>query len=251
MSLEKIKSVGVIGYGRFGKLLASLIKQNYPAVSLSIFSNSNNIDQELFFDLETVCSSALIIPCVPISNFEETIKKISEFLHSNQIVMDVCSVKIYPRDILLKLVSDRAQIVGSHPMFGPATYEKRGNSIEGLQVVLDNINCSAESFAEIEEFWKNMGLNLVYVEANEHDRLAAKFQFISLCTATMVRSLGLARSSIDTPSARAMLNFIEMISVDESLIRDLYNFNPYCKDEFKKLEGAFDSVRNLLTGQAG
>ena len=94
--MNTIKTVGIIGYGRFGHLLEALFKKIRSSIDLKIYSKSVVSDSERFFSFEDTIKCDLIIPAVPIHAFENVIKKISKKSKGNSIIMDVCSVKAYP-----------------------------------------------------------------------------------------------------------------------------------------------------------
>ncbi|MGI6524290.1 MAG: prephenate dehydrogenase/arogenate dehydrogenase family protein [Bdellovibrionota bacterium] len=243
---EHFETVGFIGYGKFTKLLISLFTKYMPKATLRVSSRSNESDGVLFFDKPTVCSSELIIPCVPIRNFETTIKEISPLLKSGQTILDVCSVKVHPKEVLLNNITEGVNLIGSHPMFGPASYEKLAGDLRGCCVIIEKIRSQVEPFAIIKGFFTALNLTLVEMTAEEHDKKAAKFQFITLSAATILKKLNIQRESIDTPSALKMLDFLDMISVDADLVLDLYKYNPYCHEEFKRFEDAFEQLRTEL-----
>ena len=97
---SKLKQVGVIGYGRFGKVLCDILLKKYQVL---IYDNSSNKEKELQFSvLEKVLESHLVFVAVPIRSFEEIIQEVSKYSLYNTTIIDVCSVKVYPVDIMKK-----------------------------------------------------------------------------------------------------------------------------------------------------
>ncbi len=240
------KSVGIIGYGKFSRLLIELFEKYAPGITVLVYSRSNPVDEKLFYSLESVASADLIIPSVPIRGFRDTLINIAKYLHEGQVVMDVCSVKEYPKETMLTVLPETVDIVCSHPMFGPASYKKLNGKLDSCHVVMENVRAAAEKYHALKEFFNACSLEVVEMTAAEHDKLAANFQFITLTTATALKKLNLSRSAIDTPSAGVMLDFLEMISVDSDLVHDLYTYNKYCKEQFLRLKAAFDEISGEL-----
>src|SRR3990167_899388 len=116
--MNTIKTVGIIGYGRFGLLLESLIKKIRPSIDLKVYSRNISPDLKLFFSFEDTAQCDLIFPAVPIHSFENVIKKISKKVKPGSIVMDVCSVKTHPIKIMEKYLPLAVTIIASHPLFG-------------------------------------------------------------------------------------------------------------------------------------
>lgn len=245
-----IQSIGIIGYGRFGSLVHRLLADRLPgSIEFRIFNLEPS--ETVLTTLSHTASADIVIPCVPIKAFKGVISDIAGFVQPGSLVLDVCSVKIHPRAIMLDTLPDTVSCIGMHPMFGPGTYQKRlesapENPLEGLTVVIDRIQCSEDLYTMVINFLKKQSLHAVEMSADEHDRLAARFQFICLTTAFILKKLNLERSSIDTESAALMLDYLEMISVDKQLVKDLYQYNPYCAQELRMFDSAFNEFIAFL-----
>lgn len=242
-------SIGIIGYGRFGRLLSKVLTKAVPEVDIRVWSRSAQPDSHLV-DQSTALASSLIIPAVPIREFASTMANIAPQLNPGQVVLDVCSVKLMPRAVMLKELAGGIDIVASHPMFGPASYEKLGNTLNGCTIVLEAVRCNPNKYKALITLFKSMGLNILEIDAEEHDRLAARSQFITLTHAMVLKQLNLRRSRIDTASTEALLDCLEMISVDLTLVEDLYRFNPFCKKELSKLITSFNKLTELLAASS-
>lgn len=97
------KTIGVVGFGKFGKIVCQYLFPKNPVV---IFSP--NIQNEIVPNnckkcnsVEEVIKSAdIIIPAVPIRTFGTVCKQIAQIVTPEKIIMDVCSVKEYPVSIM-------------------------------------------------------------------------------------------------------------------------------------------------------
>ncbi len=107
-------SMGVIGFGRFGKLITKYLSEDFEVFVHSRSGKDKEIKKinAIPVSLKEVCKKDIIIPCVPISAFEETLHKIKKIVKANSLVVDVCSVKEYPVNLI-------KNILKSHP-FGVA-----------------------------------------------------------------------------------------------------------------------------------
>src|SRR5210317_1375993 len=113
--------IGIIGFGRFGKLVS-----HYLAQDLEVFVyNRSDKSSEIVrtgarpASLETVCRQDIVIPCVPISSFRDNLKSIAPLLKPDSLVIDVCSVKEYPVRWMTQDLPASVSILATHPMFGP------------------------------------------------------------------------------------------------------------------------------------
>ena len=116
-----MKSVGIIGFGRFGKILANILQKGYSisAYDLKETHSTSNVN---FCSLDKVLDERVIFIAVPIRNFKALIKDISPKLKNGTTLIDVCSVKSFPVNVMLKYVSKGIGIIATHPMFGPDSF---------------------------------------------------------------------------------------------------------------------------------
>lgn len=107
---------------------------------------------------------------------------------SGVLVSDVLSVKQYPHDLFLKCLPESADILCTHPMFGP---ESGANSWKGLPFVFEVVRVDpqrkhvCDSFLDI---WKREQCRMVHMSSFQHDAYAASTQFITHTTG-MVSSM--------------------------------------------------------------
>ncbi len=106
-----------------------------------------------------------------------------------------------------------------------------------------------QALKTVEAFFSMLKVKIEYVDADEHDRLAARFQFLTLCNALMLKDLNLSRSQIDTPSSRLLQEFVELVSVDHQLLQDLFEYNPYCVSQWESMKDAFRLLEQLFEGR--
>jgi len=73
-------NIGIIGFGRFGQLIATILKREY---SITAYDNKDKKEEaknaNIKWDtLENVCQQDLIILAVPISEIENLLKEIKD-----------------------------------------------------------------------------------------------------------------------------------------------------------------------------
>ena len=124
--------VSLIGHGRLGKLISGFLSRD---VDLEIF------DQSIDRPLSDISQSSVVLLCVPISQMEKVCQEIAPHLKENTLVIDVCSVKEYPMNVMKKNLPDHVQILGTHPMFGPIVFTIHylvQNSFYAMKAVVKN-----------------------------------------------------------------------------------------------------------------
>ena len=72
-----MKKAGIIGYGRFGKVLSDLLKKQYE---VNIYDPENK-SGESSKSMEEVLECVLVFVAVPINVFEEVIQEISKYMY--------------------------------------------------------------------------------------------------------------------------------------------------------------------------
>jgi prephenate dehydrogenase len=88
-----------------------------------------------------------VLICVSISSFEEIVKKISPAVHAGQPIMDICSIKEYPVNIMHQHLKE-ALVLGTHPVFGPGS-----NGVAHKAYVLTPTNPEEQLYAEEFKKW--------------------------------------------------------------------------------------------------
>jgi prephenate dehydrogenase len=115
-----MSGIGIIGFGRFGKLAARYLSKDF---SIVVFTRSDK--KEAINDcgarpvsFETACRQPIVILCTPISAMRESLRQVAPLLREDALVVDVCSVKVYPVQWMRELLPETVSILPTHPMFG-------------------------------------------------------------------------------------------------------------------------------------
>jgi prephenate dehydrogenase len=178
--------------------------------------------------------------CVAISAVEEVLMRTSAHLSPGSIVMDTCSVKTYPVDLMQRLLPDTVSILGTHPMFGP---DSARNGMGGLPLILCPARVSDSQTAEWREFFTSMGLVVSVMSPDEHDKEAAFTQGVTHYIGRVLSDFGVRRSSIGTVGFNKLLEIVEQTCNDPwQLFLDLQRYNPYTGEMRSRLSRSLDSV---------
>lgn len=209
-------TVKIIGMGRFGTLLAEIIKKHFPEADL----------------VEKVEEADVVFPCVPIRAFEGVIKEIAPKLKKGALVIDVCSVKVHPVKIMKKHLPKHIQIIASHPLFGP---DSAKNGLKDLKIMLWNISAKKSTFNNIKSQCQKLKLEVIEITPEEHDKLMAFSQAYTFFVGKIGRELNLRPTSLDTEGFRQTLKIQQYVVNDsEELFVDMQKFNPFTKSMRKK-----------------
>ncbi|MEM2463943.1 MAG: prephenate dehydrogenase/arogenate dehydrogenase family protein [Candidatus Bathyarchaeia archaeon] len=164
--------IAIIGAGRMGRWFAKFFQEQGFTVVASdkdrekLQKLKGELNVEIANNVKAVESADRILVCVPIDNFEDVIKEISTRIRLGQEVMDICSVKEAPVNIMHKHISN-AVTLGTHPMFGPGA-----KSLKGQNFVLTPTNSKEQALAEDFGKWlESKGANVFFMTPQEHDKI--------------------------------------------------------------------------------
>jgi prephenate dehydrogenase len=87
-------------------------------------------------DLEKVAASDVVILAVPVSAIPAPAQAIAPHIRGGALVMDVASVKIRPAKAMQKFLPKHADIICTHPLFGPQSAK---DGLKGHKIVVSNI----------------------------------------------------------------------------------------------------------------
>ena len=228
------KTVSVIGYGRFGELLANILSAEF---SVRVFEpntaqklQGSNIE---FVTEEQALDSEVLFYCVPISKFEEVLKHHIQILEkrktgeaAQKFFVDVLSVKTYSKEIFERNLPKGAQALLTHPMFGPDSVAVKG--LDGQRIVLDKFKSSEQNYQLWKSFFERQKLNVIEMTADEHDRLAAQSQGLTHFVGRMLGECDFEKTPIDTFGATMLNQIREQVCNDSwQLFEDLQKYNPH------------------------
>ncbi len=248
----KKKTIGIIGFGRFGILCASVLSNHFEVKVYHYRKKTLNekIAEKLHvkltdFDEVVVCD--YLILAVPISNTKKLIRKITKKILPHTVVIDTCSVKKIPCKWMLEILPKENEILGSHPMFGPVTtkfdLEKNYFKLDDKQIVLCPIRISDEKLAEIKQFLKKLKLETLLVSPKEHDFQNAKTLSLVHFLGRSLTNAGIGEQQIFTPGYADLLKILPHTNNDNwQLFFDMNNYNPYAK---KVREKFLDSCNKI------
>ncbi len=242
--------VGIIGFGRFGRIAARIIQSGFPGVRILVFARkrerlgkSGGIE---FTTLDDVCSSDVIVPCVPISAFEEVIKSISGKLKPGALVVDVCSVKVYPVEVMTKYLPAGVEILATHPNFGPDS-ARRG--LKGLKIILHKVRISASRYDRIKQSCQALGLEVLEMSPEEHDKLMAYSMAYTHLIGRVGERMNLKNTPIDTQGFAQLMKVQDYVVNDTfTLFQDMQRYNPYAKEMRRRLRQALAEIEAGLGG---
>ncbi|CDF35183.1 unnamed protein product [Chondrus crispus] len=259
-------TIGVVGFGNFGQFISRFFARQGHRV---IGQSRGNYDEKAAAigceyvnkpDLLMDAKPDVVIFCTSIMSLHTVLSKFPVHRLSGVLVADVLSVKMYPHDLLIRMLPSSADIVCTHPMFGP---ESGRDSWKGLPFVYDVVRVDPLRKKVCNNFismWKREECKMVAMESFEHDEYAASTQFITHTTGTLARSsirangvgrmlseLNVVSTPINTRGFESLLSVVDTTTKDsDDLFYGLYKYNPQARAQLDKLESALRNIRTRL-----
>jgi len=236
-----ITSIGIVGYGHFGQFLAALAERFFPEVTVKIYSRRAEVDTQTFFSLEEVAVCDVVILCGAIKEYEEQIKTAVKLSLPETIIVDVATVKKHTSE-LLRTHCEGRRFLSTHPMFGPESYKKHGGAVTGFRIVVTDYVLANDQYQILKNTFASLGFVIIDMAADEHDKHLAETLFLTHYVGQSIIKAGFGRTAIDTLSFQFLMDAVESVKDDIELFRDVYQFNPYCKEVAERLHRAQESV---------
>jgi prephenate dehydrogenase len=230
--------IGIIGYGRFGKLTARYLAEDFDVAVYHRTDKSDSIGRTgaRAASLETVCRQDIVIPCVPISALGEVLQDIKPLLRPDTLVVDVCSVKEYPVGLMIELLPRTVSILATHPMFGP---DSASDSLQGRKICLCKVRIPENDYQNIKAYLTAKGLVVIEATAEAHDEQIATSLSLTHFIGRTLSEYGAGPLDIDTEGYKRLLHILEVVERDTwQLFLDMNRYN----DHAAKKRAAFLAV---------
>ncbi len=225
----------------------------HPYANILVATRQRDVKTDLtcrFVDTAEALSQSIVIPSMPSQHLESYFDENAKFLKPGSLVVDVCSVKVKPVEILRRVLPQEVDILASHPLFGPASAK---NTTAGHQIMLYPVRIENAKYETIKKFLSDtLQLRIIECTPEEHDRTLAYVQGLS-------HYIGRVMQAMDIPNTELMTNaYVDLLDMKriqggdswelfESIMRD----NPYAGNvhaEFQQACKALDVKLGLDRG---
>ncbi len=230
--------------------MAEILKPDFDVLVYNYGNIRSKIEEHgcRAVNLEDAVSADAVFLGPPISKFEEVIRVAQDLIRGRKpkLLIDVLSVKTYPREILRRYFGHDCEALLTHPVFGPDSVRANGG-LSGLPIIMDKFTASPGSYSFWKEYFVSKGIRAVEMGADEHDRLAANSQGIAHFIGRVLEDFGFSPTPIDSLGA-VKLHEVETLAVNDTqeLFRDLQLKNPCTKAMRVKLGDSVERVYNRL-----
>ena len=241
------KKISIVGFGRFGKTLYELLKDDFEVVVFDKKKPGAKLAKGAEFTnkLADIYDSDAIFYAVPIREFENVIVAHKKFFKENHVLIDVLSVKVHAEKVFEKyLKGTKVQSILTHPMFGPDSVQ---DGFKGLPIILDKFRANVDVYNFWKKYFAKKGLRVIEMSATEHDKLAARSQGLTHFIGRLLDSFGFEPTRIDSLGAKKLFEVKAQTCNDTwQLFNDLQHYNPHTKQMRIKLGDCYDKLYNKL-----
>lgn len=237
-----MNEIGIIGLGRFGKVLVNILQKGYRIYGYDI-GNIDSVPGVTVCGLEKVLKQKVIFIAVPIRSFKSLIQLIAPKLRNDTTLIDVCSVKTFPVQVMKENLNNNIGIIATHPMFGPDSFQTNNK----LKMMMNKVNDPNNQFDVWKEFFENQRIKIIEMSPDDHDKMAAQSQGVTHFLGRMLKQFGIDKTSIDTQGFKDLLDLVDQTCNDTwELYTDLQLFNPYTMDVISRLKSSTEQLHQQL-----
>ncbi len=241
-----MKNIVIVGYGRFGELLAEILGTKFKISIVENNESRRNLalkNKQNLVQLSEIGQFDTVIFAVPISSFEQVVHEAAKYVAKQQLVMDICSVKVHPATAMMKYLS-HANLIATHPMFGP---DSASEGLAGLQVAVCPLNVGDELRDLVVGTWKKLGVEVIVTTPEMHDKDAVMSQSFTYSLAKIILGMEMSGVELTTRSFNALSEVAKLSANDsEQLFHDMLYYNPFFSEMKSELLRSIESAMATL-----
>ena len=220
MSNPDCPHLSIIGFGAFGQLIARHLRDH---MTLCVCDPVPLVNDLLQVDLAQAARCRIIVLSVPLSQMRSVLHIIAPHLRPGAMVIDVASVKLLPATMMQAILPDHAQIVATHPLFGPASARE---GLTGHRIAWCPLR--GDGHRRAAAFLRRLGLRVLATTPEAHDREMAVVQGLTHLIAQGLSGIGPIPDRLTTESFRRLVEAVAMVQADSpELLRTILHDNPH------------------------
>ena len=224
-----MKSLGIIGFGDFGRLTAEHLAGRF-AIGVHAPRRSD-AEIEAFgykaLSLEQAAAQDVVVISVPVQKMEQVIRQIAPHVRPGATVIDVASVKMLPSQWLARYLPENVHVVPTHPLFGPQSVARDG--LAGRQLVICPLR--GDQHLKVAALGEEIGLRIRITTAEEHDREMAYVQALTHLIGRTLSSMNIPDEMLKTQSYQHLLDLCGLIGRDSfELSTAIQTLNPFAQE---------------------
>jgi prephenate dehydrogenase len=238
-----MKRLGLVGLGQFGRLAADALAHHFEVVATDASATAEADARQLgigFAPPAEVAASDVVVVATPVATMPDVLADIAPHVKPGALVIDVGSVKMLPAQWMAEILPAHADIVATHPLFGP---QSARNGLSGLRLVVCPVR--GERHEQVADFGRRLGLTVTVTTAEAHDREMAYVQALTHLIGRSLSNIGIPNRELKTQSYQHLLELCSLIGADTfELFTAIQTQNPFAHDV---VTAFVDEAQSLLS----
>lgn len=236
--MSSIRTISIVGRGDFGKLVSELIPSDIQQKSYGSKDTPEHVSE--------IGQSDVIFLSIPLSAYPAVLKMLAPVLKPDALVVDVCSVKVLPAQLLAQHLPKHHNVLLTHPLFGPQSIHN------GQQHTLIVTNKADEKADELIQFCEDeLRLKVMHMTNEEHDQRMAQVHALTFFIARGLSELDLQAEPFMTPSFQELLDLVKLDqSQSNALFKTIEQGNPFAAAEREAFIQKLTEVNAELAAQS-
>ena len=237
--------IGILGYGRFGCALGSLLVEAGHAYRAWDPVAEVPADCRAASLADLAATQDILVLAVPVPALEPVLRQLAPLLRPDQLVLDVGSVKAGPCALLDRYLGTAVPHAGTHPLFGPVSLARAERP---LRVVLCPSPLHPAAADRVQTFFQGLGCEVLRQSPEDHDRIMATTHALTFFIAKGLLAVGAgAELPFTPPSFHAIAHTLESVQEDAGhLFAVLQNQNPFAAGAREGLLEALGAIHTSL-----
>lgn len=237
-----MKTLGIIGYGHFGKFL---VEKLTPHFNVKVYSASGK-DNQWSTTLEDVATCDFLVLSLPLAKHSEVCEQLKPLLAAHTVIVDVCSIKEESGRIIKRHLPNQP-LLSTHPLFGP---ESAQDSLDGHVIVLCPDMTADALLVPSKAFFETLGLQVVVMSSEEHDKSMALVQGLTFFVARVLKDFNLHESKLVTPSFKKLIALAELEKQHtKELFITVQKGNPHADAQRQRFIKRAQELQDLLSNE--
>jgi len=245
-SRKTVSSIGIMGFGAFGRLMARHLQPHFP---LFVCDPERPPDADragkglVPSNVKTVGACDVVILAVPVDRIQTAIAALRPHLRAGTLVLDVGSVKIGPARAMQADLPEDVDILGTHPLFGP---QSARHGIKGLKIALCPVR--GHSGPRVAAFLRKvLGLRVIMTTPDAHDRETAMVQGLTHLIAKILVRMEPLPHRMTTASFDLLMQATDMVRHDApNVFMAIERANPHARAVRDRFFALAEEMRQLL-----
>ena len=241
--------IGILGYGRFGRALGSLLLEAGHAYRALDPAAEIPGEHQAASLQDLVEGQEALVLAVPVPALGRALLDLRPHLTSDHLVFDVGSVKVGPCALMEEHLGGAIPHVGTHPLFGPVSLARAERP---LRVVLCASPRHPAAADRAERLFHSLGCEVLRQSPEDHDRVMATTHALTFFIAKGLLAVGAgAELPFTPPSFHAIAHTLESVQEDAGhLFAALQNENPFASGAREGLLEALSAIHKSLAEAA-